>query len=142
MSDYKFVSHLDEVMKDMDAAIQRALNAMGVQLERNAKTEINKAVYDTPESPSYVRTGRLRASLTYATKTEHSDPEPEADPSDAKMLGQPKDDTVYVGTNVEYAPYVEFGTSRMHARPYLKPALENHMDEYKTIAATELNSMD
>lgn len=27
-----------------------------------------------------------------------------------------------VGTNVEYAAYVEFGTSRMEAQPYLFPA--------------------
>lgn len=32
-------------------------------------------------------------------------------------------DTVYiVGTNVEYAVHVEFGTSRMQAQPYLFPA--------------------
>lgn len=29
-----------------------------------------------------------------------------------------------VGTDVEYAPYVEFGTSRMRAQPYLRPAAE------------------
>ncbi len=29
-----------------------------------------------------------------------------------------------VGTNVEYAPYVEYGTSRMAAKPYLTPAAE------------------
>lgn len=29
-----------------------------------------------------------------------------------------------VGTHVEYAPYVEFGTVRMGARPYLVPAAE------------------
>lgn len=29
-----------------------------------------------------------------------------------------------VGTNVEYAPFVEYGTSRMAARPYLTPAVE------------------
>lgn len=28
-----------------------------------------------------------------------------------------------VGTNVEYAPYVELGTSKMAAQPYLYPAL-------------------
>ena len=27
-----------------------------------------------------------------------------------------------VGTPVEYAPYVEFGTSKMNAQPYLGPA--------------------
>lgn len=32
-------------------------------------------------------------------------------------------ETVYVvGTNVEYAAYVEFGTSQMEAQPYLFPA--------------------
>lgn len=33
------------------------------------------------------------------------------------------EDVVYVvGTNVEYAAYVEFGTSKMSAQPYLRPA--------------------
>jgi len=29
-----------------------------------------------------------------------------------------------VGTNVVYAPYVEFGTRRMAAQPFMRPALE------------------
>lgn len=29
-----------------------------------------------------------------------------------------------VGTNVEYAPYVELGTSKMSAQPFLLPSLE------------------
>jgi phage gpG-like protein len=32
-----------------------------------------------------------------------------------------------VGTNVPYAVYVEFGTSRMAAQPYLRPAAERAM---------------
>lgn len=31
---------------------------------------------------------------------------------------------VLVGTDVEYAPYVEYGTHRMAAQPYLTPAVE------------------
>jgi HK97 gp10 family phage protein len=30
---------------------------------------------------------------------------------------------VQIGTNVSYAAFVEFGTSRMAAKPYLRPAL-------------------
>lgn len=41
--------------------------------------------------------------------------------------------SVYVGTNVEYAPYVELGTSKRKAKPYLRPAIEDHLDEYKGI---------
>lgn len=41
--------------------------------------------------------------------------------------------TVYVGTNVEYAPYLELGTVKMDARPFLRPAMENNSDEIEQI---------
>lgn len=126
-------SHTDETLEAMQEAIEKALVSVGLKMERNAKIEINKAVYDTPESPSYKRTGRLRASITFATSTAKGVPAKEAEPGDAELLGEPDKDTVYVGTNVEYAPYVEFGTSKMKKRPYLKPAVADHISEYKEI---------
>jgi len=48
-----------------------------------------------------VDTGRLRASI---------------------HVGKIKNSAYYVGTNVHYAPYVEFGTRKMTAQPYLRPA--------------------
>lgn len=39
-----------------------------------------------------------------------------------------------VGTNVEYAPYVEFGTNKQTAKPYLRPAY----DENKELAIEEI----
>lgn len=63
-----------------------------------------------------VDTGRLRNSISHA-----------------------RDDTAaYIGTNVEYAAYVELGTSRMKPRPYLRPAAEDNADEYKQIVKTAL----
>lgn len=59
-----------------------------------------------------VDTGRLRNSITHQQYDEH---------------------TEVVGTNVEYAPYVELGTHRQAAKPYLRPAAENHTAEYKRI---------
>ena len=41
--------------------------------------------------------------------------------------------TAYIGTNVEYAAYVELGTSKSKAQPYLQPAVQDHRDEYKKI---------
>ena len=49
--------------------------------------------------------------------------------------------TEIVGTNVEYAPYQEFGTRKMKAHPYLRPAVENHVQEYKHIAENELGKI-
>lgn len=34
------------------------------------------------------------------------------------------DDEAYVGSSAKYASYVEFGTSKMAAQPYLRPALD------------------
>lgn len=35
-----------------------------------------------------------------------------------------------VGTDLEYAPYVEYGTSRMAPQAYMRPAFERHAPEY------------
>lgn len=53
-----------------------------------------------------VQTGRLRSSIT-------------------EELGQEGDELVErIGTDVVYAPYVELGTSRAPAYPFLRPALD------------------
>lgn len=59
-----------------------------------------------------VDTGRLRNSITHA------------------LMGN---DSVAIGTNVEYAPYVELGTSRSKEKPYLRPAAKDHATEYRKI---------
>ena len=41
-----------------------------------------------------------------------------------------------IGTDVEYAPYPEFGTSRMKAQPYLRPAF----DTQKQAAINEISA--
>lgn len=39
-----------------------------------------------------------------------------------------------VGTNVEYAIFVEYGTSRNQAQPYLRPAVEEVLSDIDQIA--------
>lgn len=46
----------------------------------------------------------------------------------------------FIGTDVEYAAYVEYGTSKTKAQPYLKPAVENHTSEYAKIFQTYLKN--
>lgn len=117
----ELTSNKDEILEALGEQLGQAMIAIGMTAESNAKQEITKAVYDTPESKSgYVRTGRLRNSISYAVDTE----EP----------------AVYIGSNVEYAPYVELGTSKMRARPYLKPAVENYAGEYKDLLEQAMKS--
>lgn len=65
-----------------------------------------------------VDTGRLRNSISHARD----------------------DDSAYIGTNVEYAAYVELGTSKMKPRPYLRPAAQNYSEEYKRLTELALKS--
>lgn len=95
------IDHTDEVLSELDTAINKALELIGQRAERHAKIDY------VP-----VDTGRLKGSISHASDGEWA----------------------YIGTNVEYAPYVEMGTSRQRAQPYLRPAIANHIDEYKKIA--------
>ena len=49
-------------------------------------------------------------------------------------------DAVYIGTNVEYAPYVELGTSRQKAQPFLRPAASEHGAQYRQVLKKALGS--
>lgn len=49
--------------------------------------------------------------------------------------------SVIIGTNVEYAPFVEKGTSRQKAQPYLEPAIMQNINKFKSIAETELGKI-
>lgn len=51
-----------------------------------------------------------------------------------------KEKAVYIGTNVEYAPYVELGTHRQAAQPYLKPAAADHQKTYRNIVEDEMKN--
>lgn len=47
------------------------------------------------------------------------------------------DDDVIIGFSAEYASYLEFGTYKMQAQPYLRPALDEAGDEaLKAIVAS------
>ena len=48
-----------------------------------------------------------------------------------------EENTTYVGTAVDYAPYQEFGTARMNAQPFLRPALDLAKGESLTIVEVE-----
>ena len=113
----------DAIKKATAEAIYNALDIIGAKA----------ADYAAGLAP--VQTANLKNSLTHQVIQEEQ--------------------AVYVGTAVEYAPYVEFGHHQevgryvpaierrlvrdyVPGKPFLKPAIENHLDEYKSILENEL----
>lgn len=84
---------LDKLLKSDEGAVGRDLQRRAIKVEGAAKRLCP------------VDTGRLRASITHALDR------------DGEGL------LAVVGTDVEYAAFVELGTSRTRAQPYLRPAL-------------------
>ena len=123
MIGFDFLDHSGEFLAALNAERKNILEEWGLHGERRAKETITKVVYDTPQSPSYKRTGLLRNSISHerAIKKVY-----------IGTLREAKDDA-NVGGIVEYAPFVECGTSKMRARPFLRPAIEDYIDEYKEI---------
>lgn len=64
-----------------------------------------------------VDTGNLRNSITHQRYDEN---------------------TEMIGTTVHYASYVELGTRKMRAKPYFKPAIQDHWKEYEQIMKSGL----
>lgn len=123
------------VEKTLDEAAVRALEAVGMKAE----------TYASMLAP--VDTGLLRNSITHALSGEPpAKRDYQADRGDGSGTynGVAPDDgepAVYIGTNVEYAPYVELGTYKrdlQDAQPFLKPAIQDHLDEYKRILRKHL----
>lgn len=129
MSSIKFTDNSPEVRRALEKALELGLETIGKVAETHAKEAITRQ--------GAVDTGRLRNSITYAVKkregeiVEYRDDEGRG--YDHTIGWGIEKGEVYIGTNVEYGPYVELGTSRMPARPFIRPAATEHGDEYKQI---------
>ena len=102
MSDVRIDDHSDEYMREVEDALGRLLEAIGIHIEGEAKEELEN-------TPRRIDTGNLRNSINYQVKESEK--------------------AVYVGTNVEYALYVHEGTSRMAPNRFLTNAVDRNKDQ-------------
>lgn len=94
---------ITDYTEEITAGIKAAIKRALIRIGLEAEAYAKKAVH--------VVTGRLRNSITHYVKG----------------------NSVFIGSNVEYARYEEEGTSKRPPHPYLRPAVTNHMDEWKQI---------
>ena len=136
----RFEDHSDEVLRDLREAVSRILEMWGMAIEGWAKRLCPVGTVESTGKKGY-RGGTLRNSITHEVNE--------------------GDQTVDIGSNVEYAPYVELGTGPyfepppdweqfdaergsgighgyVSARPFLRPAVENNQEKLRKIMEQEL----
>ena len=114
---------------NIKGANKKALTKIGAQIVAHAK------------SLSPVLQGSLRNSIMYKTdSTSGGFNDSPGEPAQNEITIQPQENELYVGSNLEYAIYQEFGTRKMAARPYLRPAIFAIMKgKYDDIVKAEID---
>ena len=105
--------YTDKINAAMKKAVNNGLKKACIMVEGQA---VNLCPRDT---------GRLVGSITWKTQKEHGDTANREVGGDIKLNTSVGKNEAIIGTNVEYAPYLEYGVS-FHKRkqPYLRPALD------------------
>jgi len=114
----------DEVIKRAEKLKTKSLMTIGMVVMGDAK-QLCAVNY------GYLAASIQTASDTKVTRLESPKSYQEEKPPKGHSVGTFRDiekpggdDTVFVGTAVDYGPYVEYGTIKMYPQPFLRPALD------------------
>ena len=114
--------------KELDNATERALYAIGIKAVEGSVDAISGR-YDIAPA---VDTGRLRASISFITPTDKGgsgQPKPKNAQAGDELTGTAEQNTVVVGSNVEYAEKVHNGDSKMAGRPFITEGISKTKDK-------------
>ena len=131
----EFLKHLRMTQQKVETELGKSIAKCCATIQREAQAEMRDTAVDTsvsyyshnkriPHHPSIagnppaVDTGTLRRSITYTV-------------DEKELVG-------YVGSVIKdpsYGAYLEYGTSRMKPRPWLKPATEKSLETIKRLMA-------
>ena len=116
------------VLEDLGEAMERALYAIGVKAVEGSVDAISGR-YDIKPA---VDTGRLRASISFITPTQKGgsgQPKPANAQAGDDLTGTAEENSVIVGSNVEYAEKVHNGGSKMAGRPFITEGINKTKDQ-------------
>lgn len=111
----KFEDNSHKVLAELENKMPEILSAMG--------NEAYKGIYNFMTEDKVVDTGRLRGSISYSTPYEDYNQPTLANKGGDFITGNTEKDTVVIGSNVEYASYVNSGTSKQRARKFMETGI-------------------
>lgn len=121
----KIEDNSGKVLKELDKKTEEILFAVG--------NELHKSITTFMTEDDIVDTGRLKGSISYSTPTRNYSNPSLANKQDDFIKDVKEKDTVVYGSNVEYANYVETGTSRQRARKYIQTGTTRAVPQIKKV---------
>lgn len=122
----------EEVLAALAERIPKAMYAAGLTA--------HAAIVDYMTQPDFtgrdiVDTGRLRASVSFITQNAENSglpPVPESQSSDT-IRGRASEGEVIIGSNVEYAAYVNTGTTKQPARRFMEHGIFDNSSKIQQV---------
>jgi HK97 gp10 family phage protein len=117
-------------LRDKQSGVQVVWNgdevkARAEKLAQKSSFEIGLDVEGTAKRLAPLDTGRLTASITTVSGTGQRTKPSGKGAVSTDVIAAPSDAfETFVGSPVEYAAYMEYGTIKTSAQPYLRPALD------------------
>ena len=114
---------LSKALKNLGAGLDGAVNKAVVRTANQVRGEAIKMI------SREISSGRVyvRGNVTHTASAEGDAPNTDTGNLVSKIaVENPRRGTSFVGTSVEYGKHLEFGTKKMAARPWLRPAMEKN----------------
>lgn len=123
-------------IEDNSQAIKDELERKMPEMLNACGQELYKHIYNFMTEDKVVDTGRLRGSISYSTPYDDYNNPMMYNKADDFIKGAREKDTVVYGSNVEYASYVNDGTTKQRARKFIQtgtyravPSMEKAVEE-------------
>jgi HK97 gp10 family phage protein len=117
---FELQSFVKQIEKEVDSNTRKNLQNAGKFTRKKIQEVLNVKHRSSPGDPPGKLSGKLRKSIRY------------------KAIKEDGEHVLIVGSNDFKANWLEFGTSKMAARPFLFPTIDKHKSEIIDIMTGKL----
>jgi HK97 gp10 family phage protein len=134
----KFEDKSIQLKTELGKALDKGLTTAAIHAEGNCITQ------------APIETGHLRGSISYITRINQKTVNDIKEPMDSKTKDLAANDFIkgvafsgeaFIGTNLEYAPHVEYGTVKQRAQAFMRNGMNDSKKGIQQILTKELKGL-
>jgi HK97 gp10 family phage protein len=124
------VAELKRKLRSLGASMEDAIFGGVILTANEIRTDAIKSIQNKSGGAQVSRSRQGGGTYTHTASAAGGAPNTDTGKLVASIAVEPNKSGVYalVGSNLDYGGFLEFGTSKMGARPWLEPALRKNKD--------------